>query len=189
VTQRLKPTNPQASNFSPDLRDLFIVVGERPTEEVLQRLNALADHPWPQWNRGRPMTARQLASMLKPFGVKPRQLTRPINVKGYRAVDLRDAFARYLPPLAVPRPGGEAVDPKYPKSALETDHLARVLDPKPPAPASDAASDVSSRKSTQASDTSPAAPRTPPSTSVPSAPIPRTPLRFPEPSPKHEPGR
>jgi hypothetical protein len=110
-------------------------------------------------------------------------------VKGDRAVDVRDAFARYLPPLAVPRPGGEAVDPKYPKSALETDHLARVLDPKPPAPASDAASDVSSRKSTQASDTSPAAPRTPPSTSVPSAPIPRTPLRFPEPSPKHEPGR
>jgi uncharacterized protein DUF3631 len=171
-----------------DLRDLFIVVGERPTEEVLQRLNALADHPWPQWNRGRPMTARQLASMLKPFGVKPRQLTRPINVKGYRAVDLRDAFARYLPPLAVPRPGGEAVDPKYPKSALETDHLASLWDPKQPVPASDAPSDVSSRKATQASDTSAASPGAPTSTSAPSAPVPRTPLRLPGPLPKREPG-
>jgi uncharacterized protein DUF3631 len=171
-----------------DLRELFIVVSERPTEHVLQGLNALVDRPWPQWNRGRPMTARQLASMLKPFGVKPRQLTRPINVKGYRAVDLRDAFTRYLPPLEVPRPGGEAVDPKYPKSALETDHLARVPDPKPPAPASDAASEVTYRKGTQTSDTSAAAPGAPPSTSVPSAPVPRTPLRLPGPPPKREPG-
>lgn len=173
-----------------DLRELFVVVSERPTEHVLQGLNALVDRPWPQWNRGRPMTARQFASMLKPFGVKPRQLTRPINVKGYRAVDLRDAFTRYLPPLEVPRPGGEAVDPKYPKSALETDHLARVPDPKPPAPASNAASDVTSRKGTQTSDTSAASPGAPPSTSVPSAPVPRTPLRLPEsPPPNREQGK
>jgi hypothetical protein len=172
-----------------DLRELFMVVSERPTEHVLQGLNALVDRPWPQWNRGRPMTARQLASMLKPFGVKPRQLTRPVNAKGYRVVDLRDAFARYLPPLAVPRPAGDAVDPKYPKPALETDHLTSVPNPKPPAPASDAASEVSSGKGTQTSDTSAASPGAPPSTSVPSAPVPRTPLRLPGPPPKPEPGR
>ena len=58
------------------------------------------------------MTPQQLASLLAPFGVQPKQLW--INrekVRGYELKTFRDAFARYLPSHPV-----EAVDPNVPNN-------------------------------------------------------------------------
>jgi Protein of unknown function (DUF3631) len=49
-------------------------------------------------NRGRPLTARQLGSLLRRFGIKPGTIrVGDATPKGYVLGDLADAFGRYLP--------------------------------------------------------------------------------------------
>ena len=63
--------------------------------------NALAemeDRPWPEWRMGKPITTRQLASLLKPFDVFPKTIrVGDSTPKGYVLADLDDPFARYVP--------------------------------------------------------------------------------------------
>src|SRR5262249_14784648 len=58
------------------------------------------DRPWPEYC-GKPITARQMAWLLKPLGIRTNQTVRRSTErgKGYRAQDLVDAFDRYLPPF------------------------------------------------------------------------------------------
>jgi putative DNA primase/helicase len=68
------------------------------TAFVLSELAKMDDRPWPEYRRGEPITSQQLASLLKPFGIKPRQARRIGKgnpVRGYRRRDFEDAFARY----------------------------------------------------------------------------------------------
>ncbi|HEY7388847.1 MAG TPA: DUF3631 domain-containing protein [Bryobacteraceae bacterium] len=81
------------------LRDIQAVwpAGEEKCEStrLLERLKALEDSPWDE--QPKPLTARKLARMLRPFEVEPRNIQvgsrRP---KGYYFEDLKDAFDRYL---------------------------------------------------------------------------------------------
>lgn len=81
------------------------------TADLLEYLNGLAEHPWPEFQRGRPLSAAGLARMLKPFGLKSGTF-RTINgtVKGYRPADFQDTFRRYIssgnepPPPEPPTP-------------------------------------------------------------------------------------
>lgn len=61
------------------------------------------DAPWPTWNRGRPMSPRQLSTRLGEFGIVPGtiRLTNGTTPKGYYLEKFRDAFARYLPTPSV----------------------------------------------------------------------------------------
>ena len=69
------------------------------SERLVLALGDMEDRPWPEWKRGKPITAKQLASLLKPFGVKPKQLwAAGKNERGYATGDFGDAFDRYLPP-------------------------------------------------------------------------------------------
>lgn len=83
-----------------DVADLLAESGGRITSATLaERLATMEEKPWPEWRRGRPITPRQVAALLRPFGVAPR----PIRVggepaKGYVLADLADPLARYLPP-------------------------------------------------------------------------------------------
>jgi hypothetical protein len=53
---------------------------------------------WGEWRGGHPLSAVQLARLLKPFGVRPRLFrTGPIVARGYLLENFSDAFARYLP--------------------------------------------------------------------------------------------
>lgn len=82
-----------------DLRSLFDGRDRLATAEILEALNAMDDRPWPEWTRGREMTARGLGKLLQPFGIKPRTIRFPNGVaKGYELEQLGDAFSRYLPP-------------------------------------------------------------------------------------------
>lgn len=67
----------------------------------------MEDRPWPEYRQGKPITAPRLARRLKPYGVTPKTIRIGENTaKGYKLEDLRDAFARYLPP-------DEAVTPSH----------------------------------------------------------------------------
>ncbi len=83
-----------------DIRDFFEItmVDRTKTEDVLQHLHQIDERPWAEWRRGSPMTATQLAAMLKPFGVKPITIRFPDTgpAKGYHRASFDDAFSRYL---------------------------------------------------------------------------------------------
>jgi len=77
-----------------DLRDVFGDRKEMPTEDIIAALRRLDESPW---GHGEELTPGKLAWMVKPFGVKPRQVWHEgKNLRGYTLADLADAFARYL---------------------------------------------------------------------------------------------
>lgn len=86
------------------LRDIKTVFDEKRadrifTADLVEALHADGEAPWNTYNRGKPITARQVSSRLKTFGIKSRDIRiGAINKKGYLLDDFRDAFKRYLLP-------------------------------------------------------------------------------------------
>ena len=83
-----------------DVRTVFANNGMEwsATKALLESLAELEGRPWGEWNRGRPLTARQLGSLLGRFGIKPGTIrVGDATPKGYVLGDLADAFGRYLP--------------------------------------------------------------------------------------------
>lgn len=85
------------------LRDIATAFHERRTsrlasKELLSLLIADDETPWGTWNRGNPLSVRQLAARLAEFGIKPKTTRLPNGgrLKGYQRPDFADAFARYL---------------------------------------------------------------------------------------------
>lgn len=67
------------------------------TADLLKKLHAMDDRPWPEWYRGNPITARQVARHLKPFGINSGTIRSGAETaKGYQLKDMLDAFTRYL---------------------------------------------------------------------------------------------
>jgi putative DNA primase/helicase len=72
--------------------------GRITSAELAAVLAAMEDRPWPEWKRGKPITPRQIAKLLAPFGIAPKTVrTLGERAKGYVAEDFQDIFARYLP--------------------------------------------------------------------------------------------
>ncbi|MBM3790900.1 MAG: DUF3631 domain-containing protein [Acidobacteria bacterium] len=66
--------------------------------ELCRILGEIETRPWPEWKNGKPMTPRQLASQLKPFGIKPKQVWADgTNKNGYERESFEEPWARYLP--------------------------------------------------------------------------------------------
>ncbi|MFF9035024.1 DUF3631 domain-containing protein [Streptomyces sp. NPDC014892] len=101
-----------------DLRDhVMIGIDRLPTVAILDRLNALDDAPWADFN-GKPLDSRRLSRMLSEYGTTDGDPIAPRNIKtggsvlkGYYATDLHDAWQRYCPPPSEnplpPLPGTE----------------------------------------------------------------------------------
>jgi hypothetical protein len=69
--------------------------------EICAKLGDIEEHPWPEWRNGQPITVRQLARLLEPLGIRPKQLRMgEANVRGYELDDFADGFSRYLPNLS-----------------------------------------------------------------------------------------
>ena len=67
------------------------------TQSILLYLHAIDDGPWAEWNRGRELTAAQLAKHLKPFNIRSKKLRiGSSTLNGYERFDFEDAFLRYL---------------------------------------------------------------------------------------------
>jgi hypothetical protein len=72
---------------------------EIPTAELLEQINGDDEMPFGAWRNGQGLDPRGLARLLKPYEVKSTTIrVGDKTPKGYRADDLRDAWARYLPP-------------------------------------------------------------------------------------------
>ena len=131
-----------------DIRTAFSdrEVDKLASKELVQSLSANEEAPWGDL-RGRPLDTRQLARMLKPYGVRPHQVRlADKTLKGYESADFRDDWARYLPPL-IP-PGSETSETREtnpsPRLNLKPQDVSGVSDVSPnrgmQAPSSDRAS-------------------------------------------------
>ena len=88
-----------------NIRTIFETLGKDkiPTAGLLSELVALDESPWASYNykaKGddRHLQARQLSSLLKPYGIKPKTVREgAATPKGYVLADFSDAFSRYTP--------------------------------------------------------------------------------------------
>lgn len=85
-----------------DIQGLFNDSGSDwiPSAELCGLLAEMESRPWPEWGRAhKPITPRQLAGILEPFGIKPKPARREgasAGTRGYFLADFSDAFKRYL---------------------------------------------------------------------------------------------
>jgi hypothetical protein len=81
------------------LEDLKKVFGEKQslsTVDILVALNSCEESPWGDL-KGKPLDARRLANLLKPYGVASKNVRIGADVvKGYASEDLHDPWQRYL---------------------------------------------------------------------------------------------
>lgn len=66
--------------------------------DLIKALVADPESPWATYNRGRPLTPRQLSKMLSAYGIKSKtvRMSRFETPKGYDRDQFSDAFSRYL---------------------------------------------------------------------------------------------
>ena len=80
---------------------------EQADHQVCRLIEKLTDDDelgWATYNRGKPITPRQMAKQLDVYGIKPKTVRQPKSAmdphgstpKGYYLADFKDAFARYL---------------------------------------------------------------------------------------------
>ncbi len=84
-----------------DIRGVFEVkdVDRISSAALCTELGKMEDRPWCDYSDGYEIKARQLAKLLKPFGITPHSVRFGDRTpKGYTLADFDDAFARYLPP-------------------------------------------------------------------------------------------
>jgi Protein of unknown function (DUF3631)/Domain of unknown function (DUF3854) len=104
------------------------------TEDLLKLLGEMDERPWPEWNRGKPITAVQLSRILKPFGIRPKTIRVGIKTfKGYDFADCTDAFKRYLPRRRQnnddEEPEPPHSEPSHPSQTNEFNNLGTFSEP------------------------------------------------------------
>jgi putative DNA primase/helicase len=110
-----------------DLQQLFAEkkVEKLLTESILGMLSTLDERPWPAWHKGKPLSARQMAKLLRPFGIHSKDLMTDTGTKkGYTLEDCRDAFARYL--SAMPRDASSGAGSHETVSAMPRTNIAEA---------------------------------------------------------------
>lgn len=109
-----------------DIRDIFDEVGDDRllTQELLERLHAKEHRPWAEYKMGKPLSATQLANLLRPYAVSPNTIrSHEAVAKGYTRASFEDAFARYLPQ--------QSVTPLQPAENLNFSGIPAVTDEAP----------------------------------------------------------
>lgn len=67
------------------------------TATLLEALAEDEEAPWAEWNRGKPLTAHQLAKRLSEFDIRPTTIRIGLRTpKGYKRGQFEEAFGRYL---------------------------------------------------------------------------------------------
>ncbi len=85
-----------------------------PTKDIVAALVAIEDAPWSEYRAGKPIAAKGLADLLKPFGIEPgkARYEGQAGVRGYFRQAFQDAWERYLPTNPPDRP--QAPQPPQP---------------------------------------------------------------------------
>lgn len=89
-----------------DIRKIFSDAGQDKLAStyLVDRLIEREERPWPEFRRGKAITARQIASLLRPFGiVRGTRREGRDTFKGYELRQFRNAFERYLADLSLTR--------------------------------------------------------------------------------------
>lgn len=106
---RLHPSQDESLSIGVELlADIQAVFEAKHTDKVfsaalLDALVADEEAPWATWNRGKPMSPRQLAAKLTEFGIRSNTIRQGSKtLKGYVLDQFGDAFTRYLSPSTAP---------------------------------------------------------------------------------------
>ena len=102
--------------------------------EICDSLAGMEDRPWSELKNGKPITPRQVAQLLKPFGITP-ETHRYISgtAKGYLRTAFDDAFSRYIPD-SIGNTVTSSENRELPGNSSETSETV-VTDETPPKPA------------------------------------------------------
>jgi putative DNA primase/helicase len=82
-----------------DIKTAFAEAEALRSVDLVEILNADQERPWATWNKGKPISQKQVAGLLKPFGI----ISETVHIeglkdaKGYRRVRFEEAWAAYLP--------------------------------------------------------------------------------------------
>ena len=92
-----------------DVRTAFGVATVMKSADLVAALTADLEKPWAEYNRGKPLTQRQLARMLGDFGLLSVSVHPPgvVHGKGYKRVELEPVWEAYCPPEAGQAPTSE----------------------------------------------------------------------------------
>jgi putative DNA primase/helicase len=100
------PTDAMGIELLKDIRAAFGDDDEIRSADLIAKLTADPERPWAEWKHGRPLSQKQLGSLLKPFciisaTVHPAGLA---HGKGYRRSDFKEAWNVYCPGQNTPLP-------------------------------------------------------------------------------------
>jgi Protein of unknown function (DUF3631) len=84
------------------LADIRLAFGETDmirSIDLVAKLTADLEKPWVEWKHGKPLTQKQLASLLRPFGIISEKVSLPglADAKGYKRVRFEEAWEAYIP--------------------------------------------------------------------------------------------
>lgn len=69
-----------------------------PSQKMCDELSNFEEQPWSEFNRGRPITPRNLAQLLKHFKITPvKENIGLTSQRGYKSGQFKEIFLRYLP--------------------------------------------------------------------------------------------
>jgi putative DNA primase/helicase len=96
-----------------DIREVFAKkrVGKICSADLISALTTNGEYGWGSYNRGKPLTSRQLAKQLAAYGIRPKNLRfKSATLKGYEVGNFSEVFERYLTPPE--NPPQRSVSPK-----------------------------------------------------------------------------
>jgi hypothetical protein len=108
------------------LRDVRAIFGEKKlprlsSSDLCSDLAGIETSPWPEWSKGKPITPRGLARLLRPFRIGPRTIRDGDETpKGYMTDDFMDAWERFLPSSPPLPPCLSATTPQAAPALAET---------------------------------------------------------------------
>jgi hypothetical protein len=84
------------------LVDIRMAFGEADiirSADLVALLIADPERPWAEWKRGKPLTQKQLAGLIRPFGIisETVHIAGQLDAKGYRRSRFEEAWEAYLP--------------------------------------------------------------------------------------------
>lgn len=136
VAGRVDEDQSEGVRLLADTRTAFGDLDRLPSGTLLSKLNGLDESGWGAWHDGKGMSPRDLARILKRYGIKPKNVRLPDATvpKGYLREDFADAWARYLrdgESATGTEPDGESATgatSRYTDSYSKTGFVADVTD-------------------------------------------------------------
>lgn len=83
-----------------DIRAITSGIEKISSKDLLDELINLEERPWPTYNKGKPISHRQISKILNAYDIKCNRTVRlgDTTAKGFETAWFQDASARYLPP-------------------------------------------------------------------------------------------